>query len=143
MILLLALQLVDSVALRDAAIKASIPPIVIEAVAYMETRSGDKINAYRGPGREQCDSLGCRRVCREIGRLQINPCIRWSIPACDSIRTYSANLRCGAAILAERYHRYGSWSLAIRAYNGSGPMADLYQQRALAYIGKRALEQLE
>ena len=143
MILLLALQLVDSVALRDAAIKASIPPIVIEAIAYMETRSGDKLNAYRGPGREQCDSLGCRRVCREIGRLQINPCIRWHIAACDSIRAYAANLRCGAAILAERYRRYGSWPLAIRAYNGSGPMADLYQQRALAYIGKRTLEQLE
>src|SRR2546425_438487 len=103
--LLLVLQVIafkplqDSVALRSVADSVGVPVNVMYAVAWMESRDGHLGNKPRGPGREQCDSLGCRRVCREIGRLQINPCIRWKGLPCSDIRVYENNLRCGAAIL--------------------------------------------
>src|SRR5258705_179331 len=118
---------------------------LMEAVAWMESRSGSRQNNYKGPGREQCDSTGCHRVCREIGRMQINPCIQWGISVCnrDNIRFYRGNINCGAAILAARRLKYGSWLSAVKHYNGSGPMADLYLQKALIYIGRRSLEKIE
>lgn len=137
--LLLALQFVlpDSSALYAVADSARVPHEVIAAVAWMETRDGQHVR--RGPGREQCDSTGCHRVCREIGRMQINPCIRWKFVGCDSLAVPRQNVRCGAEILRERYERFGSWPAAIRAYNGAGPMADAYLLQALAYIGRRRL----
>jgi len=144
--LLLALvQLTDTAQLNDAARLNNVPPVVMQAVAWMESRDGRRGNEYRGPGREQCDSAGCRRVCREIGRMQINPCIQWSIPVCNGvdIRRYFGNIRCGAAILAARRVKYGSWESAIRHYNGSGPLAERYLQTALAYIGRRTLTEVE
>lgn len=142
--LLLVLQFAiprDTGALHAAATMAGVPPVVMYAVAWQESRDGRLGNAYRGAGREQCDSTGCRRVCREIGRMQLNPCIRYPLPACDSLRVYWANLRCGAAVLHFRRAERGSWALAIRAYNGSGPAADRYLRQVLAYVGWWALQE--
>lgn len=136
--LLAALQFslpVDAAALYRAADSAGVPRDVMLAVAWMESRDGSRLNNYRGPGREQCDSLGCRRVCREIGRMQINPCIKWHIPACDSLTVYSANLRCGAAILRAARDGTTTWAEAIQRYNGSGKAAREYKLQALAFIG--------
>jgi hypothetical protein len=138
--LLLALQFAmppDSTALRAAGAEFHVPAAVMYAVAWQETRL-NLSPTIRGPGREQCDSgVGCRRVCREIGRFQINPCITWRHPACarDSLRLYASNLRCGAAILRAARDGTSTWADAIRVYNGSGPRARQYAKEALSYIG--------
>lgn len=137
--LLAALQFAvppDSSRLATVAAEYDVPPAIAFAVAYMETRSN--VNpAVRGPGREQCDSLGCRRVCREVGRFQINPCIMWGFSECKpaSIRTYEGNVRCGVMILRAQRDGTATWVDAIRRYNGSGPKAREYTKEALAYIG--------
>lgn len=126
----------DTAALRMAGAEHGVPAAVMYAVAWQETRLNISAST-RGPGREQCDSAGCRRVCREVGRLQINPCITWRHPACarDSLRIYASNLRCGAAILRAARDGTATWADAIRRYNGSGPRARQYVKEALAYIG--------
>ena len=137
---------IDSTALNQAADFAGLPHDVIYAVAWMESRSGSRGNAYRGPGREVCDSIGqCHKACREIGRMQVNPCIHWPAPYCarDSLKVYWSNVKCGAAILHWRYATTGSWPAAIRTYNGGGKKADDYLERALAYIGWLALRKVD
>lgn len=126
---------VDTALLSKAADSANVPRVVMYAVAWQETRDGVRGNTPRGPGREQCDSLGCRRVCREVGRMQVNPCIRFDLPGCNDLRNYEQNATCGAWILRYLYNKWGSWPLAIQRYNGSGPKAREYAIRALAYVG--------
>lgn len=123
----------DTIALKQASIESRVPVEVVYAVKWMETRVG-KAEGARGPGREVCDPM-CHRVCREIGPMQVNPCIKWSLPSCSRLREYVHNLTCGAGILRYLYDRYGSWPEAIRRYNGSGPRSREYQQKALAYVG--------
>ena len=147
--LLLVAQLLDSVPLKHVADSVGVPTEVLYAVAWKETGNGRAINeklddaranAYRGAGREQCDSTGCKRTCREVGRMQINPCIRWALPYCvEANRTYASNIRCGAYILKHNYEKYKSWPEAIRRYNGNGPMSRRYLNEALAFIGKRRI----
>lgn len=140
MLALLLLQFAlpnDSAPLRQAAESIGVPVAVAYAIAWQETRDGEKLNAYRGPGREQCDSLGCRRVCREVGRMQINPCIVWHVLACrrDLLYVYETNIRCGLAILKAQRDGTSTWADAIRRYNGSGPLARKYASEVLSYIG--------
>lgn len=137
-----ATSIVDRWYLESVAHEIGVPSKVILAVAWQESRSGAKGNAYKGPGKEQCDSLGCRRVCREIGRGQINPCIKWGLPGCGSLHTYRYNVRCMAWILRAQRARHGSWVQAIKHYNGNGPRAEQYLQQALAFIGKQTLEEI-
>jgi hypothetical protein len=139
--LLAALQFAlptDTVTLQQAGNRAGVPVEVMYAVKWMESRVG-RAERVRGPGREQCDSLGCRRVCREIGPYQLNPCINWSWLGmhCDQghIREYYHNVSCAASLLSYLYTRHHSWPEAIRRYNGSGPKSREYMQRALAYVG--------
>ena len=134
--LLLVLQFalpLDTLALKQASVEARVPVAVVYAVKYMETRVGRAERAL-GPGREVCDPM-CHRVCREIGPMQVNPCIHFDLPGCNALKVYAQNLTCGAGILGYLYGRYGSWGEAIRRYNGSGPRSWEYQQRALAFIG--------
>jgi len=131
----------DSLALKRVGEAVGVPAAVMYAVAWQETRLN--VNpAIRGPGRLECDSIGnCRRICREIGRLQINPCIQWRHPACAvaSLKIYASNLRCGAAILRSARDGALSWADALRIYNGSGVHARIYAKEALAYVGWLAL----
>lgn len=133
---------VDSAALRQVAESAGVPVPVMYAVAWQESRNNTNPN-IRGPGREQCDSLGCRRVCREIGRMQINPCILWRHPACVGVdlKVYAHNIRCSAAILKAARDGTSTWHDAIRRYNGSGPAARRYAKEVLAYIGWLQLQE--
>jgi len=126
----------DTLSLKQAGASAGVPAQVMYAVKWKESRVTRAENA-RGPGREQCDSLGCRRVCREIGPGQINPCIRWAWPECEPghLREYYHNLACMASILKHLHDKHGNWPEAIRRYNGSGPRSREYQREALAYIG--------
>lgn len=131
----------DSLALRTMALEAKVPPMVLEAVAYVETRCN--VNPLvRGPGKLVWDSTGttAHRRCREVGRLQLNPCA-FKLP--DSVRTsYTANVQYGAIRLRWLYERYGSWTLAIKRYNGAGPRAEQYLGKILYYIGQRTVEGL-
>lgn len=133
--------IVDRFYLESVAHEVGVPTQVMLAVAWQESRSGAKGNDYRGPGREQCDSLGCRRVCRELGRGQVNPCIHWNLPGCGELHVYRLNVRCMAWILRAQRAKHGSWVAAIKHYNGSGPSADRYLQQALAFIGRMTLEE--
>lgn len=113
----------DGVYLCAVAVDANVPPDVMLAIAWQETRNNLR-QTIRG-------SAG------EIGRMQVSPRIQWRHPACarDSLRLYASNLRCGAAILRLRFLESGSWSEALRRYNGSGPQSRKYQREILAYIG--------
>jgi len=125
----------DTALLYKVADSQQVPRQVALAVAWMETRSGIKGNNYIGPGREQCDSLGCHRVCREIGRYQVNPCISFNLPGCKQLRILEQNITCGMGILRYLYSRDSSWVSAIQHYNGSGPRSREYLAKALEYIG--------
>lgn len=135
-IALLALQYalpLDTMALKQAANEARVPVAVVYAVKYMETRVGRAERAL-GPGREVCDPM-CHRVCREIGPMQVNPCIHFDLPGCNALKVYAQNLTCGAGILRFHYERTCSWQKAIEKYNGSGYQARIYVSKALEYIG--------
>lgn len=141
MLLLLLALVPDSLNLKAAGDLYQVPYMVMETVAWLETRNN--LNPkVRGPGKVIWDSLGNgKRVCREIGRFQINPCVH-RVSVVDSIYSYQGNIRWGAKYLRTLYNRYGTWSLVIKHYNGAGVKADAYLQKAYGYIGKRTLEGL-
>lgn len=145
----LRVVLQDAQTLALAAETAGVPKVVGLAVAWEETRDGSRGNSYLGAGLAVFDSASGRtkRVCRELGRMQVNPCYHWTYisPSCarDSLRVYSSNVRCGMTILRRRYEEVGSWQEAIRRYNGRGPKADDYLRRVLATIGRLTLESQE
>lgn len=41
------------------------------------------------------------------------------------------NIEYGAKMLRGLYDQYGSWEMAVKRYNGSGPMADQYQAKVM------------
>lgn len=147
--------------LRNVALEYNIPPIIFYSHAVVETgwKGG---NSFLGPGKQDTiiikregrpDSLviGPRR-CREIGRMQINPCddkgVRrsvwgWLTPHCrlTNLTKYDSNLRCGAAILAYRHAtNEGSWFKAIERYNGTGPKAREYRERVERLVGRMTIQ---
>lgn len=153
---------VDEALLTAYADSTNIPAVVMWAVAWQESRDGKKGNGYIGPGivrrtiirtvtvtDSSVDTLVIvrdERVCRERGRMQINPCTwRSKIAArCSAMRIklyLGDNLYCAGRHLRYLYDRYGSWQKAIEKYNGSGYMARAYRQRALVYIGTLTLDQ--
>lgn len=132
----------DSAQLAQVAIATGIPVLVFEGAAIAESglRGG---NEAVGPGRL---GPGGERLCREVGRLQVNPCADWTrlTPACRHLTNYSSNLQCGAAILRYNYDRCAingdpSWSCAVRAYNGRGPLAERHVRRVERIIGQLVL----
>lgn len=135
----------DAARLAAYADSTGVPREVMWAVAWQESRGGQRGNSYIGPGIVVMDTISMipHRVCRERGRMQINPCY-WKplAPRCTWQRVrdnYSDNVWCAGLKLHSLRAIYGSWEEAIRRYNGSGPMSRAYQQRALAYIGRLAL----
>lgn len=139
----------DSIQLKTVADSFNVPYSVVEAVAWMETRTGVNWTA-RGPGVidsvwSRGGTLVVRRHCREVGRFQLRPCIDWvsrlNDRACTAkgILEYTIGVHCGVKNLAYLYQQYGSWTEVIKRQNGSGPRAELYLQKALAYLGWRTL----
>lgn len=106
-------------------------------------------NRILGVGRWVEDTLGTdsivrRRVCRDIGRMQVNPCTGPGPafhPAC-AIRqlrgSRAANVRCAAAwyryIRATRCPDHTD-ACALERYNGAGPAARLHLQRVQTHMG--------
>lgn len=152
--LLMILQfaaLPDSIRLRTVADSFNVPHAVVEAVAWMETRSNVS-PLIRGPGVVDSiwsnDTLRIYRKCREVGRFQLRPCIDWVSRLDDRgcstkliSLSYRHNLHCGVKFLRLLYDTKceRSWVCVIRRHNGSGPMADAYLKKALAYVGWRSL----
>lgn len=135
LLLVAQLTMPDSAALATVGNVYQVPIAVMLSVAWMETRTGER--TPRGPG---VLSTTGHRVCREVGRMQINPCLHKS-PMCKAaLLVYRANLHCGALLLANNYTRYGSWEQAIKRYNGNGAKAEVYLTKALVYLGRRTLE---
>ena len=149
----------DEQQLAQAAKEFNVPAILMWVHALKESgpRAG---NAARGPGfavvqrDAQGDSIGFKRVCREIGRMQILPCRvdsrgkiqgidwTWLTPHCNkqhALYVYDHNIRCGAAILAYNYGKWGSWAEVVKRYNGAGDQADQYRSHAEQLIGRIVL----
>lgn len=114
-------------------------------MAWSETGSGAKWNAL-GPGRLDStwvhDVLVVKRVCRELGRYQLNPCIDWVKRLGDSsctranLRTdYAIGVRCGMENLSYLLTKYNNRVTVVQRQNGGGPMADAYVLKTLAYLG--------
>ena len=118
----------------------------------------------RGPGfvivqrDARGDSIGYKRICREIGRMQILPCHpdskgkiqpidwTWLTPHCNkknNLYVYDHNIRCGAAILAYNYRKYGSWMEVVKRYNGSGDQAEEYRAHVEQILGRIILRMVE
>lgn len=155
--LLLVLQglafspLQDSVALAATADSFGVSRDIAFAVAWMETRDGKRWNVL-GPG--VIDStwladgtLRVHRVCRELGRYQLRGCVDWTKMLGDArctrqaLRTsYTVGLHCGLRNLRRLWTLcLGDALCTIRKQNGSGPKAEIYLTRALAYLGYRTL----
>lgn len=143
--------LVDSTALAAYADSTGVPRYVLMAVAWEESRSGARGNRYVGPGVRQVDTTtgAERRVCRERGRMQHNPCFHWRQPPvarCAWARVrdnYADNVWCAGLKLHMLYAQYGSWATAIERYNGRGPRARAYRERALATIARFYLAEVQ
>jgi len=165
-IALLAVPLVDREALAAHADSAGVPRAAAYALAWMESRDGRRGNAYRGPGRlvedttrlvpqmvcvwavprtpnrnQACwtDSVyATKRVCREVGRMQINPCagLERGNPRCAYKRVrenIDDNYACGLWYYRTLQDRYGSARKAFSRYNGGNPQ---YAKDALAQAGE-------
>lgn len=145
------LPLQDSVALKATADSFGVNVEVVYAVAWMESRRGDKWNRL-GPG--VIDStwlpdgtLRVRRVCRELGRFQLRSCYNWNkmlhvsgVCSYERLRNdYSVGVHCGVRNLRRLWNLHGDWVEVIRRQNGSGPLSRVYLKEALAYIGWRRL----
>lgn len=132
------------------------------ALAWQETRSGRTGNSARGPGVWKSRSTGqlCRkavclpgdsvRVCRETGRMQLNPCHNYTKidPRCtlkNIINNYDDNIHCGLMLFVEKIkYCAGDVVCGIERYNGNGCIqlidkrklcSTQYRHDALAYIG--------
>lgn len=147
-LLRVATGLCDALPLAHVADSLHVPRAVAWAVAENESGDGCRWNAYVGPGQlerlPRGDTTLVVRVCREVGRFQLRPCLDWRglSPRCTTYRlshSYFANIHCGLLRLRWLRQRYGSWPAAIQHYNGAGPLAARYAQKALARIGTYSL----
>lgn len=126
-------RLVDAPQLAAHADSAGVSHALVWALAAAESGDGARGNAYVGQG--QRDSAG-KVVCREIGRMQLNPCGAWrrvvNNARCTLLRvrtSYDDNVHCALVYLTLLHRQSGSWLDAIRRYNGSGKQAEVYAFR--------------
>ena len=137
---------VDADRLKAHADSQMVPERLVFAIAWMETRSGISGNKARGPG--IVDSMGVHH-CREIGRMQLNPCVNWQRLLKDyrcSLRhikmSYDDNVYCGIKNMLRLNLKYGGWQYVPQHYNGAGYGASVYQSGAESYLGHIALKEL-
>ena len=153
----------DERQLGDAGREFDVPSILMWVHARQESGIHGN-NKARGPGfvivqrDARGDSIGYKRICREIGRMQILPCHpdskgkiqpidwTWLTPHCNkknNLYVYDHNIRCGAAILAYNYRKYGSWMEVVKRYNGSGDQAEEYRAHVEQILGRIVLRMVE
>ena len=153
----LASDLIDADHLALVADSFNIPHPIFYAIAWQETRRGDFNYRFpRGPGKfvfdhctggPECPFRITKRICREVGRFQLNPCIDWSRilhdPLCtnanilskDKYFAYLVDVHCAAEQIANLHTGY-SWMETIRRYNGQGNISYKYLDSVLAYLGR-------
>jgi len=101
----------------------------------MESGNGSKLNNYFGAKGER-------------GRFQLLPSGRWNLvlnlsTRCTWFRVkffYSDNIYCGLLYIKFLYEETHSWESTITQYNGSGPLANSYLNKAKFYIGQYRLK---
>lgn len=146
-----ASELIDAPILAQVADSFQIPHAIFYALAWQETRGGNYNSTFpRGPG----ILVNSKITCREIGRLQLSPCVNWAVllkdPICtnanllsaDKIFAYRVNIHCAAEHLAG-LHRTFPWLEVIRHYNGTGYKSYIYLTSVLSYIGRYGLKLTE
>ncbi len=133
---------VDADRLKAHADSQMVPERLVYGIAWMETRSGITGNKARGQG--IVDSLGVHH-CREIGRMQLNPCINWQRLLKDyrcSLRrikaSYDDNVYCGIKNMLRLNLKYGGWRYVPLHYNG----AAIYQDGVESYLGHIVMKEL-
>lgn len=137
--------LVDAPLIASTADSFGVPRDIAYAAAWKETGTGLHWNAL-GPGTIdstwQGDVLVVRRVCREIGRFQMKPCINWAARLHDPLCTYRTirydrliSIHCGIENLRFLVDKYHDPVIVLQRQNGDGPQALAYVLDGLAYDG--------
>jgi len=133
---------IDAYRLKAHADSQMVPEKLVYGIAWMETRSGRTGNTARGQG--IVDSLGVHH-CREIGRMQLNPCINWQRLLKDyrcSLKrikaSYDDNVYCGIKNMLRLRLKYGYWYSVPLHYNG----AAIYQDSVESYLGRVVMKEL-
>lgn len=141
---------VDAYQLKAHADSQMVPERLVFGIAWMETRSGITGNKARGPGIVHVDSIVLgqtfsHRICREIGRMQLSPCVNWQRLLKDyrcSLKrikaSYDDNVYCGIKNMLRLNLKYGGWRYVPKHYNG----ATVYQESVKNYLGDVALKEL-
>ena len=115
----------DRFHLSRLADSAGLPPAMVLAIAYVETRNNVH-PAVRGAHGER-------------GRMQIKPSTAAErCPGLD-IDTYKGNIQCSLRILSEDVRAFGPVA-AIQRYNGNGEASVANAERVLALAGRWLLE---
>lgn len=121
----------DEALLRAAARWHHVPAAVMLAVAAVES-GYHASNSSRGPA-------------GEFGRMQIQPATAAAAGCNPHLENYGVNIACGARILRRCYDREGSWTRAIRCYNGAavpdGTM--VYLEKVEREMGRQLLFTLD
>jgi hypothetical protein len=118
----------DAAAISWRARAEGVPPLLAVAIAEVETGHNWRDSLVRG-------RLG------EVGRFQIRPAL-WSSAfhgACRAVSTRAGNRHCAMHILRWCYERHGSWSAAIRCFNGGGAASARYLRRVQFALGRLSL----
>ncbi|MBI3928423.1 MAG: lytic transglycosylase domain-containing protein [Armatimonadetes bacterium] len=105
--------------LEAAARKYGIPPEILKAIAWKE--SGWKNSAVGDGGQSS-------------GIMQIYKTAHPDYDVQRGRNDSAYNIDYGARFLASLYKKYGNWRTAVRAYNGSGPMAERYADSVMQMV---------
>lgn len=105
--------------LDAAARKYGIPPDILKAIAWKESRWNP---AARGDGG------------KSYGMMQIYTSAHPNYDAARGQQDIAYNVDYGAKLLRSLYDRHKDWKTAVMRYNGSGPMAQRYADDVMGNI---------
>lgn len=108
--------------LENAARKYGIPPDILKAIAWQESRW--KTGAVGDGG-------------KSFGMMQIYSCAHPDYNVREGINNPEYNIDYAARLLRSLYDKYGSWEKAVERYNGSGPMAVRYAASVMNHAQTR------
>ena len=118
----------DAALLRQYADSAKVPPVIMWAVASVESGHGPNNRARGKHG--------------EVGRMQVRAAHAGAFRAtCGPLplTDYHTNVCVGAFLLRRHYEATGLWASAIRRYNGQGAATTAYLAKVEAEIGRIVL----
>lgn len=136
---------------------------LVWGIAWQESRDGSKGNKVLGMGITRLLKTSCYmwdgatgkclqynehlvRTCREIGRMQLNPCVNWTQLLHDQRCTlqrikasYDDNVHCGIKNM-KRLAKEKGWTYVPSWYNGGNAS---YQKDVETYLGHLTLKALK